>query len=100
MTESTTETSLLLDSNWRIKTDDNNVTLEFFEQRERTKQDGTVEDYEYVDCYYYPTMKKAMIAYLQKALKPAKSIDVMVSLMTAAEKRITELFGKEASNGK
>jgi hypothetical protein len=89
---------LILDNNWRIVTDENNVTLQFFEQRERKKQDETVEPFEYVDSYYYPTMKVALLMYLQKSIKPSKSIQEIVKRIEKAEHVIVTLFGKGGGN--
>jgi hypothetical protein len=89
-----TENQLLLDSNWRIVTDENNVTLQFFENRIKDKLDGTTEPFEYVDSYYYPTVKVALMMYLQKALKPSKSIEEVIARIEKAEHTIVALFAK------
>lgn len=70
---------------WRLAYDENNVTLEFFETRERKKK-GTEEkeSFEFVEQFHYPNIKTALIAFQQKYIKGSESV-------TECLKRIDEV---------
>lgn len=77
--------------NARILFDENNVILQFFEQRERTKKDGTKEPYEYQDNYYYGSVKQALKSYLNKSLKYAENIQEILRRIDEVEQKIDAL---------
>jgi len=76
-----------LNNNYRIVYDTNNVILQYHEKRVREKKDGSKEEYEFTDDYFYPTLKQAMKSFVNKSLKGANSIYELV-------KRIEKLESK------
>lgn len=77
---------LSLDDKYRIETDDNNVVLQFFENRIRkNKKTKLEEEYEYVESFYYPSIKTALKAYLNKALKECKTTTHILSELKRVE---------------
>ena len=77
---------------WRLAYDENNVTLEFFETRERKKK-GTEEkeSFEFVEPYHYPTIKIALIAFQQKYIKGSGSVDECLHRINEVEPIIKNL---------
>lgn len=72
-----------LNKNYRIIYDSENTILQYFEQRESFKKDdklkipGTGEVKEFIENYYYPNLKTALIGFLHKCtwgLETAKEI--------------------------
>lgn len=69
-----------LDEKYRIVTDENNVILQFFEQRTRkVKKTETEEEYEYTENYYYPTIKTALKGFLNKSVKECKTVEQILA---------------------
>ena len=82
-----------IDNNYRILSDDNNVVLQYHEDRIKTKLDGSKEAYEFTDNYYYPNLKYALKGYLNKSLKHNELlIDVLVEIKRVEDK-IDKLYG-------
>lgn len=79
---------LKLNENYRIIYDESNVILQFFEMREKQKKDNTIEIYEFTDNYYYPTLKGALNAFLNKYLEGSKSVEEVMSKISDVEKII------------
>lgn len=79
-----------LGSNYRVIYDDNNVTLQFYEQRTRTKKSGLKESYEFTENFYYPTLKHALKSYLNKSLVGSESIDVVLQKISKVEDSISK----------
>lgn len=66
---------MILSEKYRvIKDSTGTFVLQFFEDREREKKDNTKEVYEYIENYYYPTLKHSLIAFVNKYV--GDSIDV------------------------
>lgn len=80
-----------LSENYRLVFDENNVTLQFFEQRERNKQDGTKDTFEYTDNLYYPNVKSALKAFLQKSLNGSESVEQCLKRINEVEAKIDKL---------
>lgn len=79
-----------LNKNYRIVYEENNTILQFFEQRKKVKKDKSEEQYEYVDNYYYPHLKSALKAYLNKVVSDT-TIEGVVSKIENVEKLILNL---------
>lgn len=69
-----------LTEKWRLLKDDTCVTLQFFEERERTKKNGSKEVYEYTDSYYYPNLKEALKGFSRKYVMPTEYQDILIRL--------------------
>lgn len=69
-----------LTEKWRLLKDDNNVTLQFFEDRERVKKNGSKEVYEYTDSFYYPSTKEALKGFTRRYIKPTNYDDILLRL--------------------
>ena len=80
-----------LSENYRLLFDENCVTLQFFEQRERTKADESKEMYEYTDNLYYPNVKAALKAFLQKSLNGSESVEQCLKRINQVEAKIDKL---------
>lgn len=80
-----------LNETYRITKDENNVILQFHENRERNKKDGTVEVYEFVDNWYYPSVKMALKSFLNKSVDQAGSVKEVLDKIEEAERRIDNL---------
>tara|TARA_R110000851_G_scaffold291462_5_gene445839 strand:- start:2146 stop:2397 length:252 start_codon:yes stop_codon:yes gene_type:complete len=79
-----------LDENYRILHEENNVILQFYENRIRTKKDNSNEEYEFTQNYYHPTLKSALKSYLNKSIaKP--SISEVINKIEEVEKLILKL---------
>ena len=83
---------MILCENWRLAYDENNVTLEFFETRERKKK-GTEEkeSFEFVEQFHYPNIKTALIAFVQKNLKGSESINKVLEKIDKLETLIKNI---------
>jgi len=77
-----------LTEKWRIVNDENNVTLQFFETRLRNKGEENEVEFEFVDSYYYPNVKSALIAFLQKYIKGSKDVSEVLSRINDVENLI------------
>lgn len=82
---------ITLSEKYRIIEDANNTVLQFFEIRTRKKKDGTDEQYEFVDDFFYPDLKSALISFIQKEIKYSANIDEVLSRISAIEKTINHL---------
>jgi hypothetical protein len=82
-----------IDNKYRIVYDENNVILQFHEDRIKVKKDGSKETYEFTDNYYYPTLKFALKAYLNRALKYTESLSKVLDELERIEDKIDNLYG-------
>ena len=81
-----------LDKNYRIVYDETNVILQFHEIREKTKKiDNSKERYEYIDNFYYPTVKHALKGYINKCLKYSNSMLELICSIEDLELKIDKL---------
>ena len=95
-----------LDSNYRIVYDENNVILQFFEQREKQtvskiidKETGkkkqvltpSGEFYEFTENFYYPNLKTALTAFLMKSLHGSETIENVLNQISRVELIISRL---------
>lgn len=80
-----------LTENWRITYDENNVTLEFFENRLRNEGKENEAEFEFVDSFYYPTIKTALEAFLQKYIKGSESVNEVLKRISEVEAIIKNL---------
>lgn len=80
-----------LSENYRIINDESNVILQFFEMREKQKKDGTVQTYEFTDSFYYPTLKGALNAFLNKNIKGSKSVNEVLNRISEVESIINKI---------
>jgi hypothetical protein len=79
-----------LDENYRILHEENNVVLQFYQNKIRTKKDDSKEEYEFTENYYYPVLKSALKAYLNKSIgKP--TIKEVIDKIEKVEKLILKL---------
>jgi len=83
-----------IDDNYRILDDDNNVILQYHEDRIKTKLDGSKETYEFTDNYYYPNLKHALKSYVNKSLKYNELLVDVLFEIKRVENKIDELYGK------
>lgn len=77
-----------MSENYRILFDENNVILQYFDIREKNKKDGSVEEYEYQQNTFYPTVKTALLAFLSKSLHGSASVEDLISRIERVEKII------------
>ena len=82
---------MILTDNWRIYKDSSaGYVLEFFEDRtvekEGSKNEG--KTYEYSDKYYYPNLKTALKAFLNKYIGDAKDIEDVLKRIEDVEQLI------------
>lgn len=80
-----------ISDNYRIVFDEKNVILQFFEQRQKNKKDGSKENYEYTDDTYHISVKQALKAFLQKNLIGSKSAEDCLSRINEVENKIDSL---------
>lgn len=80
-----------LNENYRIVTDENNVTLQFFETREKDKKDGSKETFEFTDNFYYPTIKTALKGFLNKSIKHCETAEEILKKIEEVEDIINNL---------
>jgi len=84
-----------LNNEYRLVYEDNKVvTLQFFENRVREKKNGDTETYEFTDNYYYPNLKKALKAYVNKSIMPSKDIQEVLDKIELLESRIDIITNK------
>lgn len=79
-----------ISDNYRIVFDENNVILQFFEQRVREKKGGDKEEYEYQSNTFYRTVGQALSAFLAKTLHGVKDIQELSDKITFVEEKISE----------
>jgi len=88
---------MILDENYRITYDNENVILQYHELRvkgEKSKDKGAT--FEHTEDYFYPTVGSAMKAYVNKSLKHSKSILDLVCRIEDLENRVATLdFNKQ-----
>ena len=80
-----------INPDYRLVYDENNVIHEYHEIRERKKKDGQVEEYEYTERTFYPTVKVALQVYLQKQIKGLSSAEAILKRIDDVEKQIQAL---------
>ena len=80
-----------ISENYRLVFDEYNVTLQFFEQKIKTKKDGTKEPYEYQENSYHKTVKQALNAFLQKSLISSKSVEEILQRIAEVENKIQQM---------
>jgi len=80
-----------LDNNYRIVYDENNVILQFFEQRAKKQKDGSLVDFEFTENFYYPNMKTALNAFLSKSLHGSISVEAVLQEIRRVESIISNL---------
>lgn len=80
-----------LSENYRLVFDENNVTLQFFEQRESKKKDGSKVMIEHTDNLYYPSVKSALKSFLNKSLKDCKDVQECLKRIQEVEAKIDNL---------
>ena len=83
-----------IDDNYRIVNDENNVVLQYHEDRIKTKLDGSKETYEFTDNYYYPSLKYALRGYINKSLKYNETLVNVLEEIKRVEDKIDKLYGK------
>ena len=83
-----------LSENYRLVFETDNVVLQYFETRERTKKDGTKEMYEFQQNTYHNTVPNALRAYLHKSLVGSKSIEECLERIKSLEQKydLTNLY--------
>ena len=80
-----------VDEKFRIVYDENNVILQFHEIRIKTKKDGTEEQYEFVDNFYYSNITQALKSYTNKCLNGSNSILGLIKRIENLETLIPNL---------
>jgi methionine salvage enolase-phosphatase E1 len=81
-----------LASNYRIVKEENNTILQFHEDRVKIKKDGTKEPYEFVDSFFYPNLKSALKAYVNKAVGDCKEVKEVLKKIEQLENKIDKLL--------
>ena len=86
-----------LSENYRLVFETDNVVLQYFETRERTKKDGTKEMYEFQQNTYHNTVPNALRAYLHKSLVGSKSIEECLDRIKSLEQKfdLTNLYAEK-----
>lgn len=80
-----------ISDNYRIIPDDNNVILQFHENRTRVKKDGSTEVYEYTENTYHKTMKQALTAFLNKSQEGSQTVSDLILRIEKVEAEIVKL---------
>lgn len=85
-----------LSEDFHLEFDDNNVVLVFSEERVRVKKKtGAKENYTYTDKYYYPNVKSALKAYINKDIDRAAGdfeyVETLFEYIVLLESQIDEL---------
>lgn len=83
--------NLILNNNYRIKYEENNCVLQYFEKREREKKDGTKEQYEFTSDWYYPNVRGCLRKFLQLNLEGSESINQVLERITEVEQIIKKI---------
>jgi hypothetical protein len=66
---------MILSNEYRIVNEENNTILQFYETRIRTKKNGTKEDFVFTENYYYPNLKTALKAFVNKSISDCPSVN-------------------------
>ena len=82
---------MILTDKWRVEYDQNNFILQFFETREKQHKDGTTSTYEYVESFFHPTMKSALLSFANKSLNGSETIDEVIKRIENLEAIIKNL---------
>jgi len=83
---------MMLSNEYRLVYEENKVvTLQFFESRIRKKKDGNTEAYEFTDNYYYPNLKKALKAFVNKSVMPSENIQEVLDKIELLESKIDKI---------
>lgn len=82
---------LILSEKFRIKYEENNCVLQYFETREREKKDGTKEQYEYTSDWYYPDLKSSLRKFLQLNLEGSETINQVLERIAEVEQIIKKI---------
>ena len=80
-----------ISDNYRVLPDDNNVILQFHENRTRVKKDGSTEVYEYTENTYHKTMKQALTAFLNKSQEGSQTVSDLILRIEKVEAEIEKL---------
>ena len=80
-----------ISDNYRVLPDDNNVILQFHENRTRGKKDGSTEVYEYTENTYHKTMKQALTAFLNKSQEGSQTVSDLILRIEKVEAEIEKL---------
>ena len=80
-----------ISDNYRLVFDEHNVTLQFFEIREKEKKDGTKEPYEYQSNTYHKNIKQALKAFLSLSLIGSESVADCLLRIERVEEKIDSL---------
>lgn len=83
--------NLILNNNYRIKYEENNCVLQYFESREREKKDGTKEQYEFTSDWYFPSVKACMRKFLNLYLEGSKDIEEVLQRIEYCENLINNI---------
>lgn len=83
---------MVLDDKYRIIYEENNVILQFYQDRVRVKKSGLKEPFEFTDNFYYPTLKDALKAYLNRTLIGSKKVEVVLERINLVENLINKLI--------
>ncbi len=83
---------MTLNNEYRLVYEENKtIILQFFESRIRKKKDGNTEAYEFTDNYYYPNLKKALKAFVNKSVMPSENIEEVLDRIELLESKIDKL---------
>ena len=85
-----------LSEDFHLEFDENNVVLVFSEERVRVKKKRAVKEiYTYTDKYYYPNVKSALKAYINKDIDKAAGgfafVETLYEYIVLLEVKIDEL---------
>lgn len=81
-----------LSENYRILYDNYNVILQFHEEREiKSNKTGKERIGEVVEDTFHPTVKGAMMAFLQKSIRGSDSVQECMDRINEVENKIIEL---------
>jgi hypothetical protein len=75
-----------LNENYRIVYDSENCILQYYDQRERkVKGSDTKESFEFTENFYYPNLKTALVAFLNKATWGLETAEKVLSEIKRVE---------------
>lgn len=79
-----------IDENYSIENDSNQWTLKYSQEGEINKKTGKPTLTE--NRWYFGTLKGCLNRYLDESIKPAENIDLVVKLLSSAERNIENLI--------
>jgi hypothetical protein len=89
---------MILNDNYRIVYDTENVILQFFEPRIKRPKEGAIQDcgmtYEFIENSYYPSLKSALNGFLVKCTWGLDTAEEILKELNRVEQLIKQVTWK------